>query len=190
MQGIDRTLLDRCIRKESAAQFALFKCLHDTLMSVARRYERDNGLQHAMMNAAFLKILDNLHQWRNEAPFGAWCHRIMVNTALNELRAHARTQPPMLRIEDTGAEARSEVDVNAVEETMAAEELQCMLDRVPPVSRQVFNLHVVDGWMHKEIAEALDITEGTSKWHVNHARQILRKQLTAHLATRKTTRTA
>ena len=96
---------------------------------------------------------------------------------LNEQRDRKvaeRAQVPTL-VEN--AENLYTADVNGMEEMIETEELQHMMDQLPTVSRQVFNLYAIDGWKHREIAEQLHISEGTSKWHVNHARQLLQAML-------------
>lgn len=169
------SLLERCVRKDSAAQFELYKVLRDTLLSVAHRYERDALQRKAMVNTAFLKILDHLHEKHADAPFEAWCRRIMINTVLNEQRNARRANGSMKQVELSHANAPAEF--SEVEEMIQTEELVHMMDRLPTVTRQVFNLYAIDGWKHKEIAEMLGMSEGTSKWHVSHARQALQGML-------------
>lgn len=181
-------MLERCIRKDSAAQFELYKVLRDTLLSVAHRYERDALQRKAMVNTAFLKILDRLPEKHPDAPFEAWCRRIMINTVLNEQRNERRANGHghLEQVETTHGMGPSEF--NLVEETIQTEELQHMMDSLPTVTRQVFNLYAIDGWKHKEIAASLGISEGTSKWHVSHARQalqsLLEKEARSHLTLR------
>ena len=177
MLRLSDSLLERCVRKDRAAQFELYKVLRNDLLSIARRYERDAQLRNAMVNTAFMKILDHLPTRDPSAPFEAWCRRITINTVLNEQRDRKvaeRAQVPTL-VEN--AENLYTADVNGVEEMIETEELQHMMDQLPTVSRQVFNLYAIDGWKHREIAEQLHISEGTSKWHVNHARQLLQAML-------------
>ena len=175
----NNSLLERCIRRpaDSAAQFELYKVLRDTLLSVAHRYERDALQRKAMVNTAFLKILDHLPEKKADAPFEAWCRRIMINTVLNEQRNERRANGygAAKQVELTDRLGPSEF--NAVEETIQTEELQHMMDLLPTVTRQVFNLYAIDGWKHKEIAASLGISEGTSKWHVSHARHVLQGML-------------
>ena len=72
------------------------------------------------------------------------------------------------------------VEYNAADKKFDAEELENMLNQLPPVSRQVFNLFAIDGYSHKEIGEKLKISEGTSKWHVNFARTKLKEMIEIH----------
>ena len=177
MLKADHSLLERCIRRDSAAQFELYKVLRDLLLSIARRYEHDDLQRRAMVNTAFLKILDNLHTRNLEAPFEAWCRRIMINTVLTELRHRRTAEGPIGPRNVDLSNNLHAVEVNGAEEVIQTEALQHMMDRLPTVTRQVFNLYAIDGWKHKEIAASLGIGEGTSKWHVSHARQVLQEML-------------
>ena len=169
------SLLERCVRKDSAAQFELYKVLRDMLLSVAHRYERDALQRKAMVNNAFLKILDHLHEKHKDAPLEAWCRRIMINTVLNDQRNERRANGHAAQVEL--ADGHAPAEFNGVEEMIQTEELLHMMDRLPTVTRQVFNLYAIDGWKHKEIADMLGMSEGTSKWHVSHARQALQGML-------------
>lgn len=177
MRIADHSLLERCIRRDSAAQFELYTLLREVLLSVARRYEHDDLLRRAMVNTAFLKILDKLHTRHPDAPFEAWCRRIMINTVLTDQRDRRTANGHQHHADVDLADNRHAVDLNGAEEMIEAEELQHMMDRLPTVTRQVFNLYAIDGWKHKEIADSLGISEGTSKWHVSHARQLLQAML-------------
>jgi RNA polymerase sigma-70 factor (ECF subfamily) len=185
MLKANSSLLERCIRKDSAAQFELYKVLRDTLLSVAHRYERDALQRKAMVNTAFLKILDHLPERHPDAPFEAWCRRIMINTVLNEQRNERRANGQGLLKQVEPALGLGPVEFNTVEETIQTQDLQHMMDSLPTVTRQVFNLYAIDGWKHKEIATSFGISEGTSKWHVSHARHVLQglleKEARSHL---------
>jgi len=112
----------------------------------------------------------------------------MINTVLNEQRNHRTANGHGVLQQVDLLDGHGPSSFNGAEETIQAEELQHMMDRLPTVTRQVFNLYAIDGWKHKEIAESLGISEGTSKWHVNHARQalqgMLEMELLAHLKLR------
>ncbi|MBL7944980.1 MAG: sigma-70 family RNA polymerase sigma factor [Flavobacteriales bacterium] len=177
MLRISSSLLERCIRKDSSAQFELYTVLRDTLLSVAHRYEKDVLLRKAMVNAAFLKILEHLVNKDPDAPIEAWCRRIMINTVLNEQRNDRRANGQGYGKHVEIADEHAPTAFNGAEEMIQTEELRHMMDRLPTVTRAVFNLYAIDGWKHKEIAATLGISEGTSKWHVSHARQALQEML-------------
>ncbi|MGV3638304.1 MAG: RNA polymerase sigma factor [Flavobacteriales bacterium] len=174
---VDETLIARCAKQESKAQYELYRALYGMMMGICARYERNKQDATARMNQGFLKILTNLDKRRPEVPFEAWARRVMINTVIDAFRrekdrkAHESLDRPVEQA-DTGA-------VNAYLEHMESEAFAALLAKVPPMSRNVFNLFAIDGYAHQEIAELLGISEGTSKWHVSNARAILQRSVSA-----------
>ena len=182
---MEQTLIARCIRKDAKAQYELYRALYPMMMSVCTRYERNKQDAVAMMNAGFLKILDRISERRPEVPFEPWARRIVINTVIDAFRnTRQRKAVESLDEEMDGTNAS---EVNEYLQHMEAEAFAELLLRVPPMSRNVFNLFAIDGHSHAEIAQLLDISEGTSKWHVNHARGVLQRALAelAHSSTQK-----
>ncbi|MFZ1666639.1 MAG: sigma-70 family RNA polymerase sigma factor [Flavobacteriales bacterium] len=165
------SLLADCIRKDPRAEHELYKTMYSMMMSICSRYERNRQDASARMNDGFLKVLLNLKKRRPEVPFELWARRIMINTVIDNFRkererkAHETMDVPVN--EHVGTE------VNDYLRQMEAEAFAELLQRVPEMSRKVFNLFAIDGFSHAEIAEMLGISAGTSKWHVSHARQTL-----------------
>ncbi|MBK8580673.1 MAG: sigma-70 family RNA polymerase sigma factor [Flavobacteriales bacterium] len=165
------SLLADCIRKDPRAEHELYKTMYPMMMSICSRYERNRQDASARMNDGFLKVLLNLKKRRPEVPFELWARRIMINTVIDNFRkererkAHETMDVPVN--EHVGTE------VNDYLRQMEAEAFAELLQRVPEMSRKVFNLFAIDGFSHAEIAEMLGISAGTSKWHVSHARQTL-----------------
>lgn len=175
---ITEALIARCIRHESRAQYELYRALHPVMMSICSRYERNPDDARARMNEAFLKVLTRLEQRRPGVPFEPWARRIVINTVIDAFRMeHRRRSVETTDATLTGAEPGC--SANGFLEEMEAEAFAELLQRVPPMSRNVFNLFAVDGYAHAEIAALLGISEGTSKWHVANARAILQKALAA-----------
>lgn len=168
---IDKELIDRCIRKEPKAQEALYRALYGQMMAICSRYERNKQDAVARMNEGFLKVLTNLASRRPEVPFELWVRRIMINTVIDDFRKE-RQRKDTERM-DGAFEEHEMSHVNEYLHHMEAEAFAAMLQRVPDMSRKVFNLFAVDGYPHAEIATMLQISEGTSKWHVSHARKVL-----------------
>jgi RNA polymerase sigma factor (sigma-70 family) len=175
---ISPELLKACQKQDRKAQYQLFRSCFDVLMSVCVRYQRDEEEARAALNLGFLKILNNLDKYRPETPFEAWIRRIMINTLIDEFRKNRQVKE-LIEYRDFSDEKHRE-EAPAIFETEAplgAEELNAMLLALPPMSRKVFNLFAIDGYAHQEIAKLLDISEGTSKWHVNYARKRLQEML-------------
>ncbi len=168
-------LISRCVRKEPKAQLELYRELYSQMMSICSRYERNRQDACARMNEGYLKILDNLATRRPEVPFIPWARRIIINTVIDDFRKSRDRKAN--EIPDANIGPASRTDVNEYLAHMEAEAFADLLMHVPPMSRNVFNLFAIDGFHHAEIAELLGISEGTSKWHVANARNILQKAL-------------
>jgi RNA polymerase sigma-70 factor (ECF subfamily) len=168
-------LIARCGRGEPRAQHELYKALYGLMMSVCSRYERNRQDAVARMNQGFLKVLTNIDKRRPEVPFELWVRRIMINTVIDEYRkeSHRRTQETL----DVHLDTSIQAEVNDYLRHMEADAFAALLDQVPMMSRKVFNLFAIDGYAHAEIADLLGISEGTSKWHVSHARQVLQQAI-------------
>ena len=125
------------------------------------------------MNRAFLKILRSIGSYDATRPFGAWLSRITINENIDACR---KAQKLRTIINFDSETIESDVNMNHFEHNQAdqnldADQLKAMISQLPMTTRQVFNLYVIDGYKHHEIAEMLSITTGTSKWHLNSARK-------------------
>jgi RNA polymerase sigma-70 factor (ECF subfamily) len=129
----------------------------------------------------FLKILNNLEKYNEEVPFKAWIRKIMINTLIDEYRKHKK-QSEVIDFVEEYYENGSYYEQNGAIDKMSAAQIHSLIAKLPPMAQQVFNMFVIDGYSHKEIGEILDIEEGTSKWHLNSARQKL-KEMLEHLVT-------
>ncbi|MBX2974192.1 MAG: sigma-70 family RNA polymerase sigma factor [Flavobacteriales bacterium] len=174
---VSEALIARCAKQESRAQYELYRALYGMMMGICSRYERDRQEATARMNQGFLKILTNLDQRRPEVPFEAWARRVMINTVIDAFRQEKERKAR--EVMDAPPEQHDGSELNAFLAQMEAEAFAVLLSRVPPMSRNVFNLFAIDGYPHQEIAGMLGISEGTSKWHVANARSIMQKALTA-----------
>jgi len=184
---IDKELIDRCIRKEPKAQELLYRALYGQMMAITSRYEKNKQDAVARMNQGFLKVLTNLSSRKPEVPIELWVRRIMINTVIDDFRKE-RQRKTYERL-DAAVEENQLGHVNEYLQHMEAEAFASLLQRVPDMSRQVFNLFAIDGYPHAEIATMLNISEGTSKWHVSNARKVLQGTI-AELAGERHVKTA
>jgi len=157
----------------AAAQRYLFDHLADSMMALCCRYVKNREDAEEVLLDGFYKFFKHLRDFRyqGEAALYAWIKRIMVNECLMFLRRrHAFSM-----LTETAAE-----DLPRIEEPLAnlsAAEIFDLVVRLPVGYRTVFNLHVIEGMEHKEIAKALGISEGTSKSQLSKARLLLQKML-------------
>ncbi len=173
---IDKELLKACLQEERRAQFELYKQCYGILMSVCIRYERNKEDAEFMLNKVFHKILTNLDRYDQKAPFDAWIRRIAINTQIDEYRKNRRSKLDFHE-EPMDVAPLHVMDYNEAEKRFDEEELLLMIRQLPPMSQKVFNLYVIDGYNHKEIGVQLEISEGTSKWHLSSARKKLKTML-------------
>lgn len=173
--NIEPTLLQACRKNDRKAQFQLYESCFSLLMSVCVRYKRDRNDAKAILNQGFLKILTNLDKYDEKIPFGAWIHRIMVNTIIDEYRKYKKENELTQYADFTVHNSfDNRVDFNLADQMFDAEEVEYFIKQLPPMTLQVFNLSEIDGYSHKEIAKMLNIAEGTSKWHLSNARKKLK----------------
>ncbi len=168
---VDAALIARCIKQEPKAQYALYRALYGPMMAICSRYERNRDDALDRLNQGFLKILSNLDKRRPEVPFELWTRRIMINTVIDNHRQEKQRRD--MESLDAPLDEGTLSEVNDYLNRMDADAFADLLKRVPEMSRRVFNLFAIDGFAHHEIAQMLGISEGTSKWHVSHARQVL-----------------
>ncbi|HEY1022260.1 MAG TPA: RNA polymerase sigma factor [Flavisolibacter sp.] len=176
MQAVEHdtvTLLDGCLANKRKAQEALYRQFYGFAMTIALRYSRDEHDAADIMSMAFVKIFKSMHSYdASKGSLHAWIKRIVVNEGLDHIKARSRFS------KDLELETVPEPPVNnTVLQEMGAEEIMNLVKRLPPATHAVFVLYAVEGYNHREIAERLQISEGTSKWHLSEARKTLQKQI-------------
>lgn len=168
-------LIRQCLQGDRRAQSALYERYADRMMGVCLRYVRDPDSAQDVLIAAFMKVFSRLGQYSGNGSLEGWIRSVVVREALMHLRSQKR-QGQAVELEKAhhlGTPGRAEADLEA-------EELLRIIDGLPEGYRLVFNLYVVEGYSHKEIAETLGISEGTSKSQLSKAKESLRNSLTQH----------
>lgn len=174
-------LIKGCRKNDRKAQERLFKMSYPLALTVCRRYTRDLEEAQSVVNEGMLKVFRELDQYSPELSFGGWVRRIMVNTSIDHFRRNKRHL-------DRYSELDYEVPLNHFEEDIldkiSAEEILTLVRELPPAYQMVFSLYAVEGYTHREIAEKLGISEGTSKSNYSKARAKMQKAI-ASLSTIK-----
>nr|WP_213019513.1 sigma-70 family RNA polymerase sigma factor [Hymenobacter sp. BT559] len=169
-------LIAACLRGEPRAQRQLYNQFAGLMLTVCRRYlKRPEDAEEALL-LGFAKVFQALPTFRQEGSFEGWIRRIMVNQALMELR---RREPLHLSFEDFAQPENLAATPATADTQLQADELLALLQALPPGYRAVFNLYALEGYSHPEIAEALGISEGTSKSQLSKARAMLQRRLQA-----------
>lgn len=138
------------------------------------------------LNQAFLKIITHLEKFREGESFRAWTSSIAIRTCIDEIRKSKRYHQ---HVDTRDSEKlvmleKNNSGQNTASEKMHAEDLLKLIRELPDVTREVFNLNALDGFSHREVAEILDISETASRWHVHHARQILKEKISVKRLTK------
>jgi RNA polymerase sigma factor (sigma-70 family) len=166
-------LLDGSLANKRKAQEGLYRHFYGFAMTIALRYSRDEMDAADILSHAFVKIFKSIHSYdSSKGSLHAWIKRIVVNEGLDHIKSRNRFS------ENVELETVAEPEVNnAIIEQMGAEEIMELVKKLPPATHAVFVLYAVEGYNHREIAEQLNISEGTSKWHLSEARKTLQKQI-------------
>ncbi len=142
------------------------------MFAICKRYLSDAfEAEDAMING-FMKVYDHIRQYEGSGSFEGWMKRIMVNESLSMIR-----KKKVMHVELDQAEIHGEVSYDAISSTLQADELMKMVEALPIGYRTVFNLYAIEGYNHKEIADMLSVTEGTSKSQLSRARMLLQQAL-------------
>lgn len=171
-QSTDEELREGCIEQRPLAQEHLYRRYFGRLLGVAMRYASDREEATSVLNMAFLKIFNSMEQYQNTGSFFGWMAKVVVHTAIDHLRSQTSYRKTM-----NFSTTTDQTVTNEAPDLLHAEDLFRLIQQLPPATRTVFCLYVVDGYKHREIADMLNIDEGTSKWHLANARRTLQTMI-------------
>ncbi len=170
-------LINGCLHNNRKFQEQLFKLYYGKMLVVSMQYTKDRDTAQEIVQDSFIKIFEKLNLFDNKGSLEGWIRRIVVNTAIDRIRK-SKKDPflidndndymlgginPMEELEDLRlSEEKSEIILEAIQQ-------------LSPAYRTVFNLYVIEDFTHKEIAEKLGISEGTSKSNLSKARVNIHK---------------
>jgi RNA polymerase sigma-70 factor (ECF subfamily) len=179
-----KRLVEGCVRNNRKSQEAVYKMFYGKMMAVCRRYTRNQDQAKDILQDGFIKVFKNIGKFNFEGSFEGWVRRIVVNTAIDFTRKAKNDY--LLMNEDQSIDA-FENDLMAEDEEpeydnpLKVGDVIVGMDQLSTAYRNVFNLYVFENYSHKEIAEALKISVGTSKSNLAKARANLKKILTKEL---------
>lgn len=164
-------LIRGCLKNDRRAQEELYKRFYPALMALCVRYCRDSRDATEVLNDAFLKVFRQLSGYNAaKATLYTWMRMIVINTALDALRkqkTHRDLERLPPEIDEPG------IDNEALSK-LSGDQLLGLIHQLPDTARMVFNLYILDGYSHKEVAALLQISEGTSRWYLNEGRRQLK----------------
>ena len=176
----EHDLVRKCLKGDSSAQRSLYEQYKVPMFRLCLRYARDWPEAEDILQDGFVKVFNDLKNYRFEGALGGWIRRVILNAAL----MHVRRQKRLFPVEslENAAELDTGGDVLA---DLNARALTKLLQQLPAGYRAVFNLYAVEGYSHKEIAEMLGIDEGTSKSQLFKARKTLKTMIESIMASEK-----
>ena len=152
------------------AQAEVYQLFSGKLFALSLKYSRNKVDAEDVLQDSFITIFQKVTQFKNNGSFEGWLKRIAINTALQRYR-----KPAVFNL--VSEENIKEVEVEVDEESISLDYLLTIIQELPDRYRLVFNLYVLDGYSHKEIATLLDISQGTSKSNLARARVILKDKI-------------
>ncbi|MEC5147797.1 RNA polymerase sigma factor [Chitinophaga sp. 212800010-3] len=165
-------LIAGCCRKERNSQEMLYRNFFAYALSICLRYAQNRDEAIEIMNDGFLKIFQHIQSFDTSRSFKTWLAKIMVNTAIDFLRGKKKLvfTDDFSQLQDPGTNEKA-ID------KLSYDELLKHIQALPPAYRTVFNLYVMEGFQHQEIAQILRISEGTSKSNLFKAKKILKERI-------------
>lgn len=167
------TLIAKAVNNERIAQTELYHMFAPKMLSVCRWYTKDLQYAEDVMVRGFFKAFQSVDTYNYTGSFEGWLRRIMTREAIDFIRAHKELDFP----EDFEFTLSKTQTTKSLDQQHNHEQLQWCIDQLPEGYRMVFVLYVIEGYPHKEIAEKLDISEGTSKSQLHKARKALQEMV-------------
>lgn len=164
----DRFIIRQCIRNDRLAQKALFDKYSKPMFTIAYRILNNTEQAHDVLQDAFIEIFRDLKSYRDESPLFNWMKTIVVRKSIRIIKSKKEFEM---------IENHHQITNTEFNDDFTAEDLDKAVRSLPPGNRTIFLLVEVEGYMHKEVAQMLDISEGTSKSQLHYAKKLLRKYL-------------
>ena len=168
-------LIQKCKKNDTKAQSEIYKLFSSKLFAICLKYSRNHAEAQDILHDAFLVIFKKITQFKSKGSFEGWLKRIVINTALQRYRKKGV-------LEIVNEELIEDVKVEIDNDDVNIDFLLKCIQELPDRYRLVFNLYVLDGYSHKEIAKMLNITTGTTKSNLARGRMILRNKIEKYKA--------
>lgn len=173
-------LIEGCRRGDRKMQHELYNRFAPKMFGVCLRYAGNTEEAEDILQEGFIKVFNKMNSYRGEGSFEGWIRRIFVNTAIEHFRKKIYLQP-ITETEENTVEGK----YLSVLDNLAEKDIIQLVQQLSPGYRTVFNMYVVEGYSHKQIAEMLGISEGTSKSQLSRAKAILQELVKAFIEKRK-----
>jgi len=169
-------LIQGSIEGNREMQEVLYHRFSPKMYAVCLRYSGNTTDAQDLLQEGFIKVFKNLSKYRGEGSFEGWMRRIFLNTSIE----HYRKKVNLLSVTETQEVTIEDREWNILD-NLAEKDIISMIHELSPGYRVVFNMHVIEGYSHKEIADILGINEGTSKSQLARAKGVLKKMVETRL---------
>lgn len=171
-EASEQQLIEGCLKEDRRFQKELYERYASSLYAVCFRYCKNREEAQDVLHEGFIKAIKNLHKFEGKGSFEGWLRKIMVNTSLELFRKNKHLSV----VEDIENADEHSIESKALE-NMSANELLQLVNALPAGFKVVFNLYAIEGFSHKEIADQLGISVGTSKSQLSRARVSLQNMI-------------
>ena len=172
-ESIDLQLIESCIKGDRASQKVVYDRLAPRMFPLCMRYIGDRDAAADILQDGFITLFTRLESYKGEGSFEGWARRIFVTTALMSLRK----KDALKMSEELETVRGMKADLPSQGENIGYKELMKLVMTLPPGFRTVFNMYAIEGYTHKEIGEALGISETTSRTQLSRARIWLQNKI-------------
>lgn len=173
----ENEIIEGCQNNNPYFQELLYKNNYSLFLKICARYSKDMHDAEQLLQDAYLKIFKSIDGFGFKGSFEGWMKRIVVNNCLDYLKSKQYNENSKLDFVEEIGEHKITTSENDAVSNMGLKDLISLIQKLPPMSKTVFNLFIFDGYAHKEISEILNISVGTSQWHVNNARKTLQEKI-------------
>ncbi len=166
------SLISECKKGSQKAQEQLYRLLSPKLFALCVKYSKNYTEAQDNLHDGFLLIFDKIHKYEGKGSFEGWAKKVVLNNILQKYRGQV-----VFEIISEKHQTPTEIEIDTEEIDLVF--LTKLIQELPDRYRLVFNLYVLDNYSHKEIAQMLQISEGTSKSNLSRARAILKEKIEA-----------
>lgn len=168
-------IINGCKKQNRQAQEKLYRSFYKAMMTLCVRYTKNEVDAMEVMNTGFYKVYKHIEKFdAKQASLYTWIRTIIINSCLDFIKKTKET-----KVEFGELDQAADADVPPVViSSMSATEILKLVRSLPPATQAVFNLFVMEGYSHNEIATMMNISAGTSKWHLSEARKKLQQMIT------------
>jgi RNA polymerase sigma factor (sigma-70 family) len=169
----EENLVIGCIKNDRKIQELLYRKFSGEMYSICVAYENDRDKAKDILQDGFIKVFRSIKSYENQGSLKGWIRRIITNTAIDHWRSSLKENQFLSIDALTSKDQPQDSPCTSIH----CSDIMNLVSRLPSGAKMIFNLYALEGYSHKEIAEKLKISEGTSKSQVNRARQLLQQYL-------------